>query len=124
MPCFQFSRRLGASHRASGVFASNSNSEKESICCERGEKASYTSSCSIASRTQRSEDEQDDSRDEKTPLARPMVTCVSESQLPDNCACKGNRSDILLCGGLGVAVAVDSFESGIDRSNDRLQVSI
>lgn len=60
MTSLQFTRRLSTPNRASGVLASNSNSEKESICCECGEQASYASSCSIASRTQRSEDEQND----------------------------------------------------------------
>lgn len=61
--------------------------------------------------------DQNESGNQKRPLARPMVTEPSESELADDGASEGNRRDILGGRGFGVGLHIDLVQYGIDGTD-------
>lgn len=95
---FQFTGRFSTGDRTGWIFTSNTNSNEKSIGGEGGEETLRRASSTIGSCCERSEDGKNDGRNQERTLARPLIGCVTEHQLANNCTSEGNGGDILLCG--------------------------
>jgi hypothetical protein len=108
---FQLASCFGACNRSSRVFPTNSDADQKTVSCQSCEHA-IESPTSIRASTEGCEDDQDDSREEERIRPRPFITSVPEYKLAEDCACEGNRRDVLLRRGSGVFFAVQSCQDG------------
>lgn len=90
---------------------------EESPCCQNVEHANRVTLV-VRPRSERGKHHQDDGRDEQRVGARPVVRKPSECQLANDSAGEGNITDILLCGGVLVKIAVLQGKHGGDGTDD------
>lgn len=118
MTIFQLSRSFGAGDTACRVFPTNTNTKQESVGSQGGEETLCAIMSSVGSCAQSGEKDKDQSRDQQSVPARPVVAEVSEDKLADNGACKGNGGDIALSTRLGILGLVDFLEHSVDRTDN------
>ena len=77
-----------------------------------------TAMSTVGAGTKGGEDDQDNGRDQKRVLARPMVAQVAKCELTNYCSGECDGRDVALRTGLCVFGTVDGQEHGVDRTNN------
>lgn len=101
----------------------NTNSNQESISRQCSQHSIHRPASICACAQSRKHNEYH-SRHHQRPLPTPSIARVPKDQLPQDRACKRDRRDIRDRRAIGVRVRVERLEDSVDRTDDRLEVSV
>ena len=96
----------------------DTNAEEESIGCQSREQAIDAATCAVRRSSENGEENEDEGRDQQSPLARDVITVPAEEELPHDGPGKGDGRYVASGGRCSVLRGIELGQHGAHGTND------